>query len=80
MLIESSSIPVRSVYGRFVSKHLLKKAVEIGGVGEGGRVRLDHGWGVLAQVAQVLLGHLHYHGKSSPMVLVKTLEYGIPSA
>merc|ERR1711899_305000 len=42
----------------FACAHLLKKAVKIGGVGEGGRVRLDHGWGVLAQVAQVLLGHL----------------------
>ena len=61
--LKSSLIPVRSVYGMFVSKHLLKKAVKIGGVGEGGGVRLDHGWGVLAQVAQVLLGHLHYHGK-----------------
>merc|ERR1711962_1962339 len=37
---------------------LLKKAVKIGGVRKGGRIRLDHGWGVLAQVAQVLLGHL----------------------
>ena len=56
------------------SKHLLKKAVEIGGVGEGGGVRLDHGWGVLAQVAQMLLGHLCHYGRSCSMVLLKT-EY-----
>merc|ERR1719242_442294 len=59
----SSSCHLLAEGGEKLDLSLLKEAVKVGGVGEGGGVGLDHGGRVLAQPPKVLLSNLLHQNR-----------------